>query len=639
MNQRRQQWRILVLFLGCWCLTEGLSEGLFAAISKTDRTVDVFAVLEPSEVRPGEKLRLVMEVRTAPGWHIYSAVPSEVEDAPPPTRLAVIGDGLIVEGPIYETRPSQRFIPVLKMSIAYHAGRSFLYQNLALSADAVPGDYTAVVQLWYQPCTDRICLPTETRELTVDFQVSPGPIRSEYLTSPQDIDPMPGVSAGGDSLTGMVADGFWAFIALAALMGLASLLTPCVFPMIPITVSFFSKQAEGRPQTVVRLALLFAAGIMVTYTGVGLLISALFGAGSALQLAGNPWINLAIALVFIVFAFSLMGFLTIQLPSGIATYFERQARRLGGGIGVLLMGFTFTLTAFTCTVQFVGAMLIASAQGEWLWPLIGMMVFSGVFALPFFLLAVAPSLIQTLQGKSGPWLGRGKVVLGILELMAAVKFLSNADLIWQTNLLSRNTAIAIWMVLLAVIVAYLLRAALKPAVSRSALQWAVIAGFCLLLVWVGRGWDDRSLGGLIDAVLPPTSGLHQSSGDYASPAEIDSMPWYDNLETALNQARQQGRPIFLEFTGYICVNCRWMEQNVMARRSIHQRLVDEFVLVKLYTDGGKDARRNQDLQINRFQTVALPYYVILSVDNDVIATFPGIARDLPEFQAFLDRAL
>ncbi len=591
--------------------------------------------LIPATARPSENIRLVVDVQLQPDWHIYSVIRSTNPDAPPPTKL-LVSDGLLTkDGPVYETPPISQFIRVLGMTIEYHSELAFLYQNLQVPEGAETGNSNLSASLTYQLCTDSICLPPKTELLKVPYKIETGKPRAANLNADRTINALPDKTSG-DQLSDMQGEGLWAFIALAALMGLVSLLTPCVFPMIPITVTFFTKQAEGKQSRVIKLASLFALGIIFTYTVVGLLLSGLFGAGSALLLATNPVVNLAIAVVFIVFALSLMGLFNLSLPAGLESFFDRRARTLGGVSGVLLMGFTFTLTAFTCTVQFVGTMLIAAAQGEWIWPLLGMLVFSTVFSLPFFLLAIAPSLIRRIQGRSGAWLGRSKVVLGILELMASIKFLSNADLVWNLGLLSRNSAILIWTLLLIVIAVYLIWTGIRPVLNRSPIQWIMVVLFASLAIVVSQGRDDRSLGSLIDAVLPPTSGLHQETGERVSADEIEKMIWLDSFGEALEQAEKSKQPIFLEFTGYTCVNCRWMEQNILVRREIHELLNNRYVRVRLFTDGGDNARKNLNLQIERFQTVALPFYAIISPDGRLLRKHSGITLQAADFKRFLN---
>ncbi|MCP4296765.1 MAG: DUF255 domain-containing protein [Proteobacteria bacterium] len=590
---------------------------------------NIKAEIEPDVFRRGENIRIKVEINIIEGWHIYSVI-HQGEDAPPPTSLTVQNRSFVKDGPAFETRPINDFDKVIGLNLSYHENDAILYQNLKVPDELPVGSSTIPITVRFQTCSDRICLPPESKNIDLDYRLEPGPVRADFEFPDRSIDPLP-----SRELKSLTSKGIRSFIALAALMGLASLITPCVFPMIPITISFFSNQAEGDQKQLIKLASIFALGIILTYTGTGLLMSALFGAGSALQLATNPYINLAIAFIFIVFAFSLMGFFEISLPVGIQGYFDKKSRQAGGVTGVLLMGFTFTLTAFTCTVQFVGTMLIAAAQGEWIWPLLGMLTFSSVFAFPFFLLALAPGLVKTMQGRSGAWLGRSKVVLGILELMASVKFLSNADLVWQTDLISRNTAIIIWALLFAIIIIYLISGNIRPKLKRSPGQWSVVVVFAALLVLLGRGYDDRSLGSLIDSVLPPPAGQHLVSDDFITEEEAKQVVWLTSINEALIIAEKEDKKIFVDFTGYTCVNCRWMEHNTFALKGIHQIMTKNYILVRLYTDGGDDAGKNLNLQIERFNTVALPFYVLLSNKNKVIKKFSGISSSPEEFQDFL----
>ena len=611
-----------------------LSSGLFAFDEQGtpepgDIIAEIDASLTPSIFRAGENIRIEVEFKILDGWHIYSVI-SQGEDAPPPSGFTVNNETFILDGPVFETQPVNDFDQVIGMKLSYHEKRAVFYQNLKVTTDIILGKGIIPITVKFQTCNDRICLPPESKKIELTYQVEAGQARPEFQFPDRSIDQI-----STSNLKDITSRGVWSFIALAALMGLASLLTPCVFPMIPITISFFSKQAEGDHKQLIKLASIFALGIILTYTGTGLLMSLIFGAGSALQLATNPYVNVAIALLFILFAFSLIGFFEITLPTAIQGYFDQKSRQAGGVLGVLLMGFTFTLTAFTCTVQFVGTMLIGAAHGEWIWPLLGMLVFSTVFAFPFFLLAMAPSLVKKVGNRSGDWLGRSKVVLGILELMAAVKFLSNADLVWQTNLISRNTAILLWGILGVAIILYLYLSYPKPRLKRSFGQWVVMTIFGTLLILLGKGYNDQSLGSIIDSILPPATSQHLTSDDFVTKEESAQIVWLDSFEKAQVLAQQQNRNIFIDFTGYTCVNCRWMEQNIFALKNIHQTMLDNYLLVRLYTDGGENAEKNLALQIKRFNTVALPFYVILSSDGGVLKKFSGISRTPEEFQEFL----
>lgn len=590
------------------------------------------AAVVPGNIRPGEFSRIEITAKIKKNWHIYSVMP-QGEDSPPPTLIKTKSSELSANGPVYESRPIFNFDKAIGINLSYHEKSARFYQNFDPLSEAVPGKKQIETTIKYQACDDRICLPPKIVTLSNQFEIASAAPRSEYLFAPRSIDNIANVG-GSQQLDDMMSEGIWGFLLLAVMMGLASLLTPCVFPMVPITISYFSKVAEGNPFRLVKLALVFCLGIIGTYTGLGIITTIIFGAGTALQLASNPIVNLVIAAFFILFAFSLFGFFNINLPAGIVNYFDQKSRSYSGIFSVLLMGFTFTLTAFTCTVQFVGTMLIAATQGEWLWPIIGMLVFSTVFAIPFFILALLPKLIINLKGSSGAWLIRTKVILGILELMASIKFLSNADLVWGTELLSRDIAIYIWTVLLGIGVLYLLLANFKTKHSNSQWFFTVVLGITLAFVFNGR--NDKSLGSLIDAVLPPVQHIVSTGENLISEAESKEIIWMDSLDDALKLAQRDNKRVLLEFTGYTCVNCRWMEQNILANRDVHELIKNHFIAVRLFTDGGQDAEKNLTLEIDRFKTIALPYYATLTENGEIQNTISGVTYKFGEFINFLE---
>ena len=246
------------------------------------------------------------------------------------------------------------------------------------------------------------------------------------------------------------------FIWFAMGMGALSLLTPCVFPMVPITVSYFSSHGSGSRRGAIIQALIYGLGIILTFSGIGVALALIFGASGVNQLAANPWVNVVITIIFIGFAFSLFGAYLIQLPTGFMNSLNNLAnsQEAGGMIGALLMGLTFSLTSFTCTAPFVGTLLVTAAGGNWRWPLAGMLAYSSVFALPFFVLALAPQLVSQLP-KAGGWMNSVKVVMGFLEIAAAMKFISNADLIWGWGIFTRDVVLAVWIATGLLIVLYI----------------------------------------------------------------------------------------------------------------------------------------------------------------------------------------
>jgi len=440
-----------------------------------------------------------------------------------------------------------------------------------------------------------------------------------------------------------------AFLWLAISAGALSLLTPCVFPMVPITVSYFTSHSSADRRTGLRNALVFGLGIVLTFTALGLALAIFIGATGVALFAANPWVNLALAALFVAFALNLFGAYEITIPSRWLTQLDAATgSRDGVGIvGALLMGLTFTLTSFTCTAPFVGTVLVTAARGHWKGPVVGMLAYSTVFALPFFLLALVPQWISRLP-KSGGWLNSVKVVMGFLELAAALKFLANVDLVWHWGIVTRTVVLACWVALAALTTLYLLgRLQLShdsPISGVGAGRLLVASASLATGIWLATGLAGRSLGSL-EAFLPidePSTMLASSMATPATAAAFRtadaSLPWRVNdFAGALAQGKRENRPVFIDFTGYTCTNCRWMEANMFMRPEIRAAL-RHFVLARLFTDGdGSVYEQQQALQEQRFHTVALPLYAIIAPDGSTIATFPGLTHDAAEYLAFLGK--
>lgn len=438
-------------------------------------------------------------------------------------------------------------------------------------------------------------------------------------------------------MTGSVLSYLW----LSMGMGALSLLTPCVFPMVPITVSYFANHSSASRAGAIRQALLYAAGIILTFVALGMTLALVFGAAGINKLASNPWVNLIITAIFLGFALSLLGVFFIQLPSGLMNRLNRASTGKPGDsvVGTLLMGLTFSLTSFTCTAPFIGTLLVLASQGNWRWPLVGMTGFSFVFAIPFFLLALAPQLMSQMP-KAGGWMNSVKVVMGFLEIAAAMKFLSNADLIWHWNVFTRSVVICVWVSCLLMIVGYLLGWFRfehdREIASVSGLRAVFALCFLAGSIWLLNGLSGSTLGEL-EAFLPPMQAPIASPP--AAAAASTEAPWILNdLPKALEEAKAQSKPVFIDFTGYTCTNCRWMEANMFTRPDIRESM-NRFVRVRLFTDGeGKLYSDQQDYEGKRFGTVALPLYALLSSNGDTIATSAGLTRDPAVFNSFLAKA-
>ena len=425
-----------------------------------------------------------------------------------------------------------------------------------------------------------------------------------------------------------------AFFWLAISAGAFALLTPCVFPMVPITASYFAKHGGGDRKAAVRNALLFGAGIVGTFTAAGLATSVLVGAAGMARFAAHPWVNLAIAAMFVAFALNFFGLYEIRLPASLLARLYRvtRDRASSGALGAVLVGGTFAVTTFTCTAPFVGTLLVLASQGQWQQPVVGLLVFSATFAVPFVLLALVPSALTRLP-RSGGWLNSVKVVLGLVELGAALKFVSNADLVMGWGIFSRQVVLVSWAVLCGVIAVYV--------VARRPLRLAVAGGFAAFGLWLVVGLDGRPLGE-VESFLPPRA-EDTPAGALAMAArgdEPEGLQWYLNdLDGALAAAREGDGRVFIDFTGYTCTNCRWMESNMFTEPDVNEQL-GRFVLARLFTDGEGEVYEDQmDYQKEQFGTIALPLYAVVDGEGETVATFLGLTRDREEFLDFLREAL
>lgn len=388
-----------------------------------------------------------------------------------------------------------------------------------------------------------------------------------------------------------------------------------------------------------RLATIYSIGIVATFTLVGMLLAIFVGAAGINLFAANPWVNILIAAVFLFFAFNLFGAYEITIPTGILTKLDSVTRSHegegSGVVGALLMGLTFTLTSFTCTSPFVGTILVSASQGNWQMPLVGMLAFSTVFALPFFVLAVAPQWVSQLP-RAGGWMNSVKVAMGFLEVAAAMKFISNVDLVWKWGIFTRSVVLAIWIAIGVILSLYLLG---KFQLSHDSKPerigaFRLVSAILSLAIsfYLITGLFGAKLGEL-EAFLPPeleVSAANKFGGGSGEPAWITN-----NYEAALQKAKAENKRIFIDFTGYTCTNCRWMEANIFPKPAVAAEM-NKFVLARLYTDGeGEIYEKQQQMEQEMYNTVALPFYAIVDADGKTIATFPGLTRNEQEFLEFL----
>jgi thiol:disulfide interchange protein DsbD len=619
------------VILSSWCLlaTAGVSRGQEVATFEL--------VTDLTEVKPDTTFSVVLRASLVDGWHLYSM------DLPPggpiPTKIWVEEDNVFVSaGDAEQPEPIPWFDQNFNMETSYFEGEVDFIVPVKVKGSAPAGRHELTVKIRFMVCSDSSCLPPQTKAFVESFSVS-----GEHGGSLQVAEPTEAEGVADSGGAGRLPAGTWAYIWFAMTMGALALLTPCVFPMIPITVSYFTKRdAQTRGRAIFEAAI-YSLGIVATFTLIGFALTFIFGAGGINSLAASPAVNALIALIFIVFALSLFGVLELRLPSSWLSAVDRKSSESKGIVGILLMSLTFSLTSFTCTVPFVGTVMVAALRGDLIWSLIGVTSFAAVFSLPFFLLALFPSWLQSLP-RSGNWMNSVKVTMGFLELAAAMKFISNVDLVYQWEWITRPVFITVWLAIGLITSGYLLgwfhfrHETPSESVGAGRVLFAIF--FLAVSFYLLRGLFGFPLGEL-DAFLPPRDygevGTLSSFG--GSVPKRDELVWHSDYSEALQKAKQQERPVFVDFTGYTCTNCRWMEANIFPLPEV-EALFEQFVLVRLYTDGGEpEHERNQAFEQERFGTIALPYYAIISPEDITLATFPGLTRDKQEFIDFLRKGL
>jgi thiol:disulfide interchange protein len=607
-----------LLCLFCFLLTAAVQ-------ADTSLPVHFTTSANPSPARVGEVVTVTVQVKIDSGWHVYSVIPAAT--GPAATAITSWGGGVPV-GPTTEDEPIQKFDPNFQTLVAYHETEAKFSRQFRVS---VSSPKTPMLTLHYQTCNDKVCLPPTDKLLPVSFAVAAGAARPEYAgpASPKE--------GAASSAPTRQASGSLSLFLLAALgAGLLAIITPCVFPLIPITLTNFVKQADGDKGKLVRLSGGYALGIVALYVALGAVVTATVGATGINKVASNPYVNLGIFVVFVVFALSFFETIQLTLPANL-TAMQMTARKHGGTLGLVLLGITFVLASFTCTAPFVGTLLVAAASGERFRPLLGTSVFALAFVSPFLVFAAFPQWIARIP-KGGIWLARVKAALGFIELAAALKFLSNADQVWNWQLLTQPVLLAAWALIFVCAGLYLwgtLRfgvvAETEAAGARVPLPRAAFAGvFLLLALYCFWGLAGRPIP-LFSAFLPPTG-----YGGVSSSAD-EGLPWLTDYTAALAQAKAEGKPLFVDFTGVTCTNCRWNEKNVFPRDDVRREL-SQYVRVQLYTDRPGDAA-NQRLQLTKFGDVALPLYGVVNPQTEaVVDHYAGTITNAPDFTRFLAKS-
>ena len=608
--------------------------------------------LDPPNAQVGEDVKMTVKAIVDRPFHIYSTTLSPDVLGGTPTEILIDQlSGLEKMGSdfVASTEPETKTEVTGDVMEFHHDNVEWTRMFVATETPfAVSGTIT------FQVCNETSCLaPTEVpfRLSTADTDSDAETVSVAGLTN-SDSTVSPEFGEGG-------SDGLIPFVITAISFGFIALLTPCVFPMIPVTISYFLKQGSDRPGGTVKLATIYCLGIVGAFTVLGLLGAVIFGPTSLNTLANDKWLNLLFAAIFTAFGLMLLGMFEFRIPSWLLTWSSRK-QETGGVIGVLFMALTFTLVSFTCTFAFVGQLLVLAASGDYLRPIIGMVAFSSAFASPFFFLALFPGMLKKLP-KSGGWMNTVKVTMGLLELAIVAKFLSVADTGFSPTGMPRfldyHLVMGCWIAVAAVTGLYLLGLFRmphdSPTDSIGPLRCIFSLGFVGLAAYIAVGlFSARAPEGMlwqqIVAFAPPQINSVNEEGGYF--IEHDGLKYSLDFDAAVASAATDNRPMFLDFTGVNCINCRLMEKGVLSKEDVHSVLKD-LVRVQLYVDQipgvnreEEDYKRlldrNHSLQEDWFGDVAIPAYAITTPDGkEILSTFKGLDSTGTEFKKFLAAGL
>ncbi|TRX32766.1 thiol:disulfide interchange protein [Flavobacterium sp. ZT3R18] len=633
------------------------------------------------EKKSDTEFLLIMKATIEKGWHLYSqftpdggALPSEFVFKNQQGNFERLGK-------VAESTFEKVYNDVFKVEECFFENEAVFTQRIKIKNTKTS---KVLVAVSYQACNEA-CIQ---QNKTFEFKIPEVPIASVQTEVAANKSSTSEIAAKINQVTPKAVQkeseatvnhpkkkskkGFVAIFFIAFLSGFAALLTPCVFPMIPMTVSFFTKQSKSKAAGI-KNAIVYGLSIIGLYVLLGTLVTGLFGADALNELATNVWFNIIFFVLLIVFATSFLGAFEIMLPNSWANKVDKQADK-GGVIGILFMALALAIVSFSCTGPIVGTLLVEAASKGGLAPVIGMLGFSMALALPFMLFAMFPGWLNSMP-KSGGWLNTVKVVLGFLELALAFKFLSNADLVLQLHFLERETFLAIWIAIFGVLALYLLGKITLPHDSPSG---SISVGRLLFGLFV-LSFTLYMIPGLWGAPLkiisgfPPSPSYSESPKNTGSATENKSttaqlpkgahlgahgIVAFQDYDLGLAYAKKVNKPVLLDFTGYACVNCRKMEDYVWSDPIVLNLLLNEVVLISLYVDDKRELPVSEqyiskdtgesiesigdkwsDFQITRYKANAQPYYVIMNPEGKDLSLPIGYTSDEIQYGDWIKKAL
>jgi len=611
---------------------------------------------------------LIINAAIETNWHLYSQnVP---EDGPIPTNFSFeVSKDFQLVGETSEEDGHTVDDPIFGMKIKYFDTNAIFKQRIKIINKSA---ITVLGEVEFMVCDDANCLPPTFVDLKFSIPATKTTAENtSKIENNQDLKLVEKKKQSNSNNRSLLR-----IFIIAFFSGFAALLTPCVFPMIPMTVSFFTKQSKSKAAGI-KNAIIYGLSIVVIYVLLGSLVSAIFGADALNALSTNVWFNIIFFLLLIVFAVSFLGAFEIVLPSSWGTKVDAQADR-GGIIGIFFMALALAIVSFSCTGPIVGTLLVeAAAGGNQIGPIVGMLGFSLALAIPFALFAAFPGWLNSLP-KSGGWLNTVKVVLGFLELALAFKFLSNADLVLQLHWLEREVFLAIWIAIFGTLAFYLFGKIQLPHdspvthISVGRLSLGLLS--LTFTIYMIPGLWGAPLN-LISA-FPPAQHYSESpygvgytklSNDLVIGGSQTKIPdgahlmaphnilAFNDYEKGVAYAKQVNKPIMLDFTGHACVNCRKMEQNVWAKDKILEILKNDVVLISLYVDDKRPLPAGEEIDSklrpgkklkyigqkwSEFQTIkfganAQPFYVLMNLNEENLNEPTAYTPDVDEYHAWL----
>ncbi|WP_299355111.1 cytochrome c biogenesis protein CcdA [uncultured Porphyromonas sp.] len=640
---------------------------------------------------PTEKT-IVLTATIKPNWHLYATdLPA---GGPTPTHLLVdkISGAELVGKLTSDTKPIEKYDPNFEMNLRFFSGKVTFRQKIRITD---PTKFAFEGAIRHMACDDERCLSPSNWDFSVQTKdlgklAGAAPTATAESQAPQAPTPIMGepsadsttsapdtLSANQETAQGVVSDlwapvipelkaygdkalnqaegSLWMLLVGGFLGGLVALVTPCVWPMIPMTVSFFLKRSKDRKKGI-RDAVLYGISIIVIYVALGLAVSGAFGASALNDLATNAYFNIAFFLLLVFFAVSFFGAFELVLPASWTSKMDQKADSASGLVSIFFMAFTLSLVSFSCTGPIIGTLLVQAATSSTgiLAPAVGMLGFALALALPFTLFAIFPNLLQSMP-KSGGWLNSVKVVLAFIELALALKFLSVADLAYGWHILDREVFLSLWIVIFTLLGLYLIGKIRFPHDTPQektpipALFLAIVSfAFALYMVPGLVGAPLRA----ISAFSPPlsTQDLNLYKG------EVHAQ--FSDYETGMAYAKQVGKPVMIDFSGYGCVNCRKMEASVWTDANVKATLDNDYVLITLMVDektalpepieveeAGKKIKLRtvgdkwSYLQRMKFGANAQPFYVLLDNEGKPLASSYAYNEDVPAYMDFLKAGL